>query len=136
MTKTENYNLNQWEATDPIRREDFNADNAAIDAAIKAVEQSVGAAWSPSNAPWEMGTIDIFSAEAGDVLKTFDFEPSAIFLFAAATVGGSAINGNIAKVSYASDMSCYCYITLSGNTLTMTKIAGILVSELQYVALR
>ena len=34
MTKTTNFNLNQWEPTDPIRREDFNADNAAIDAAL------------------------------------------------------------------------------------------------------
>lgn len=38
MTKTEHYNLSQWDASDPIRREDFNADNAAIDAAIKAVQ--------------------------------------------------------------------------------------------------
>ena len=34
MTKTKNYNLNQWEPADPIRRTDFNADNAAIDAAL------------------------------------------------------------------------------------------------------
>ena len=45
MTKTANYNLNQWESTDPIRREDFNADNAAIDAALAGkAEQSVVAA--------------------------------------------------------------------------------------------
>ena len=37
MTKTTNYNLNQWDAEDQVRREDFNADNAAIDAALKAV---------------------------------------------------------------------------------------------------
>ena len=37
MTKTTNYNLNQWEAEDVVRREDFNADNAAIDAALKTV---------------------------------------------------------------------------------------------------
>lgn len=41
MQKTSNYNLNQWESTDPIRREDFNSDNAAIDAAIKAVESAM-----------------------------------------------------------------------------------------------
>ena len=34
MTKTKKYNLNQWEPADPIRRTDFNADNAAIDAAL------------------------------------------------------------------------------------------------------
>ena len=36
MNKTTNYNLNQWEAGDRVLRTDFNADNAKIDAAIKA----------------------------------------------------------------------------------------------------
>ena len=36
MTKTQNYQLNQWEASDYVRREDFNADNAKLDAAIRA----------------------------------------------------------------------------------------------------
>lgn len=31
MTKTQNYNLPQWAAEDPLRREDFNAAFAAID---------------------------------------------------------------------------------------------------------
>ena len=34
MNHTTNYDLNQWEADDRVTREDFNADNAAIDAAI------------------------------------------------------------------------------------------------------
>lgn len=33
---TANYNLSQWERTDQVRMEDFNSDNAKIDAAIKA----------------------------------------------------------------------------------------------------
>ncbi len=36
MQKTSNYQLNQWAATDPIDRKDFNSDNAAIDAALTA----------------------------------------------------------------------------------------------------
>ena len=32
--KTANIHLNQWAASDPVLREDFNADNAAIDAAF------------------------------------------------------------------------------------------------------
>ncbi len=36
---TEHYQLNQWEAEDAVRRVDFNADNAKIDAALKAVDQ-------------------------------------------------------------------------------------------------
>ena len=31
MTKTEHYNLPQWEANDPVRREDFNEAFAALD---------------------------------------------------------------------------------------------------------
>ena len=36
---TTNYQLSQWVKSDQVRMEDFNADNAKIDAAIKAVEQ-------------------------------------------------------------------------------------------------
>lgn len=32
---TENYHLSQWEATDPVLREDFNADNLKIDEALR-----------------------------------------------------------------------------------------------------
>lgn len=39
--QTPNYALNQWEAADQVRMEDFNADNAKLDAAIKAVDQRV-----------------------------------------------------------------------------------------------
>ena len=35
MTKTANYQLNQWEKSDRIQMEDFNRDNCQIDAAIK-----------------------------------------------------------------------------------------------------
>lgn len=35
---TSNYNLNQWEPTDQVRRVDFNADNAKIDSAIASVD--------------------------------------------------------------------------------------------------
>ena len=43
MNQTSNFGLNQWSSTDRIRMEDFNADNAKIDAAL------AGAA-SPSHA--------------------------------------------------------------------------------------
>ena len=35
MEKTENYGLNKWGEHDEIKHEDFNADNAKIDAAIR-----------------------------------------------------------------------------------------------------
>ena len=40
---TTNYNLNQWEATDKVLRTDFNADNAKIDAALKANADAIAA---------------------------------------------------------------------------------------------
>ena len=36
MTKTEHYQLNQWDASDRVLIADFNADNAKIDAALAA----------------------------------------------------------------------------------------------------
>ena len=37
MNYTENYHLNQWDATDRVLRTDFNSDNQKIDAALAAV---------------------------------------------------------------------------------------------------
>ena len=37
MEQTSIYNLNQWVEDDRILREDFNADNAKIEAALAAV---------------------------------------------------------------------------------------------------
>ena len=36
MTQTPNFHLNQWSPEDYVRRTDFNADNAKIDAALEA----------------------------------------------------------------------------------------------------
>ena len=36
--QTKNYGLNQWERTDKVLMEDFNADNAKIDAALASLE--------------------------------------------------------------------------------------------------
>ena len=36
MTQTTNYQLNQWTKSDRVMMDDFNADNAKIDAALKA----------------------------------------------------------------------------------------------------
>ena len=43
MEKTRNYQLNQWAAGDKVQRVDFNADNAKIDAAIKANADAIAA---------------------------------------------------------------------------------------------
>lgn len=68
MKKTEVYSLNQWEASDLIRMEDFNADNARIEAALEGKpgrpellytydgyegEKSAGHAFHLKAADWE-----------------------------------------------------------------------------------
>ena len=40
---TANYELCQWEPTDQVQRLDFNADNAKLDAALQALQQSIAA---------------------------------------------------------------------------------------------
>lgn len=37
--QTKNYQLNQWEASDPVLRSDFNSDNAKIEAALTDLEK-------------------------------------------------------------------------------------------------
>ena len=71
MQKTSNYNLNQWEATDPIRREDFNADNAAIDMALAAMAAGM------SSCRVAYGSYDGTNEYGADhpVTLSFDFKP-------------------------------------------------------------
>ena len=44
MTKTERYQLNQWEASDQVRRTDFNEDNAKIEQALAGQADALGMA--------------------------------------------------------------------------------------------
>lgn len=46
MQHTTNYNLSQYDATDRVTRDAFNADNLAIDAALKSVSDAAGTAQS------------------------------------------------------------------------------------------
>ena len=41
--QTPNYKLSQWERTDKVQMEDFNADNAKIDGALKAQDSALAA---------------------------------------------------------------------------------------------
>ena len=41
MAETGNYQLKQWESTDRILMEDFNADNAKVDQALGALAATV-----------------------------------------------------------------------------------------------
>lgn len=72
--KTENFSLNQWVGTDPVLMEDFNADNAKIDAALQSLvsgqlKMAVGSYYGN-------GT---FGASNPSSLS-FDFVPSVVII--------------------------------------------------------
>jgi len=59
---TSNYGLCQWEASDKVLRTEFNADNAKIDSAIKAVDRRVDGKASTSALDSLKSTVDSLSA--------------------------------------------------------------------------
>ena len=65
MNKTPNYNLNQWEPEDRVLRADFNADNAKLDAAIRAVNDKADAL-SGSKADQSALEAEVQTREAAD----------------------------------------------------------------------
>ena len=135
MEKTQYYNLNKPEVTDPLRVADFNENADLIDAAIKAVEQTVAGAYGPNNLPWVTGVLDLTDADSGDVAKTFDFEPSAILVGARTISPGFGINGGTFRMDEYSSSSRY-YFSLSGTELIATTVSGAPVTELYYLALK
>ena len=44
MTKTTNYQLNQWAKSDRVLMDDFNADNLKVDSALAALGEAIAAA--------------------------------------------------------------------------------------------
>ena len=70
MTKTTNYQLNQWAKSDRIMMDDFNADNQKIDAALAEMPRIVTGTY--------VGTGE-YGASHPNTLA-FDFAPKAIFV--------------------------------------------------------
>ena len=136
MLKTENYNLNKPEVTDPLRLADFNQNSDLIDAAIKAAEQTAMAAYSADNAPWVMGSFSIAGTLWETPAVTFNFEPRAVFIFGYNSICGGAVNGGIAAVPLVKDLSSCSYLELQGNQLLLSYTSGSPQTSLWYLALK
>lgn len=86
MNKTANFQLTQWEKTDRIMMEDFNRDNAAIDAALKSNADKAAAALaavaSCGNCKIATGTYTGNGFYGKDHLTslTFPFEPKLVII--------------------------------------------------------
>ena len=135
MEKTSNFNLNQWAATDPIRREDFNADNAAIDAAIKAAADAASgarttansavntanAAYSATNPPYTIAQVSTTGKVSGDTVYTFTKTPKFIFIRGVYVTGLMRSGDSLTLLDFYHDYSGYeVTFKLSGTKLTMT----------------
>ena len=91
MTHTENYNLPQWEAHDPVRREDFNQAMETIDTSMKAAktagetaqtaalmaQNTANAAYRPGNMPYVAGS---YRGTGNTQTITLGFRPSLLII--------------------------------------------------------
>ena len=126
MTKTTNYQLPQWEAHDPVRREDFNEAFAALDGV-----------YGPEQKPYECGTISIAGGAAeGTVVKTFGFVPNCVLLTLVTTT--LILNGGSGTVytSVVAATTYYRSFSLSGQKLTFTKGTHSSIVTIPYIAFR
>lgn len=115
MTKTSNYQLNQWAATDQVRRTDFNADNQKIDAALKALSLSAG------NCKIVQGSY-VGAGQYGPSNKNvISFSGKPIFVFVHGACCFSALYGTAKAAVLDCESNAYYYLinlTWSGNTLS------------------
>ena len=130
MTQTTNYQLNQWEATDQVKRTDFNADNAKIDAAIhglaagKADAAAVAALQAQVAAKCEIVTGTYVGNNAAQREIYLGRKPKAVLLFAreGMTYGNSFNYGGLAfpdAPAYRGDDTTKCVLTVTNTGFTV-----------------
>ena len=122
MEHTSNYNLSQWAGEDRIQREDFNADNAKIEAAILGANEAAAAA-AASGLKIKTGT---FSGTGSTGTRTYSlgFKPKLLFLRtdninASYTHDRGVVATENMCVTYISGGNCS--MTTPGNPCTLTE---------------
>jgi len=113
--QTEHIGLNQWELTDDVRMEDFNADNAKIDAAL---------AGAPHVAVGHYAGDGTFGKESPTVL-TVDF-PAKFVMIWADDIGNLlvATRGGIGKM-FVGNSSSIVTTAWEGNSLYITHTTNV-----------
>ena len=104
---TQNFNLNQWLATDAVLRSDFNADNQKIDAALKNMPRFVSGSYTGNG----------LTGEENPRKLTFTFTPILVVITADNTEGvvpgavfirGQALsNGMGTEIAYATSLQLH-----------------------------
>ena len=130
MEKTENYGLNQWDAQDAIKRTDFNADNAKIDAALgehsTALNEHAAALALCGNCKIACGSY-VGTGVYGETNQnslTFAFEPKLLFVSGSAFAYSSGNSMTLTVLIYSEGASGYAHYTGNGNVGGVTTRTG------------
>lgn len=109
MNKTANFQLNQWEKTDRVMMEDFNADNAKIEAAL-----------SNRNCQFYTAT---YKGD-GNATKTWDFPAKPIMVLIAGQSITTMIQGSPIGFTQFGANSGRLHVTWDGNRVTWANESG------------
>lgn len=124
MKQTSNYQLNQWEKTDRILMEDFNGDNAKVDAALKALDTNVNAA---AVALTKCGNCQIYTTSyigtgtydsENPCSLTFSKPVAAIIICSNSVHGFASWGGSIRSVYTTVTLSCFTSWSEDRKTIT------------------
>lgn len=111
MEHTNNYQLNLWDGEDRILREDFNADNAKIEAALLGASEAAAAA-AASGLKIKTGT---FSGNGATGTRTYNIgaKPKLVIARTTNTVSSTSYDTGVMITDFAS------ILFRSANTATM-----------------
>ncbi len=128
MNKTANFQLTQWEKTDRIMMEDFNRDNAAIDAALKSSADGVAALQtalaSCGNCKIVYGTYTGTGKYGRENPNKLTFDGNSLFVIikgsigSAPTLGIQAMRGWYTAYTGSADSSTVCHLTWGEHSLS------------------
>ena len=125
MEQTNNYGLSQWDAEDRILMEDFNADNAKIEAAIKDLETSTAQALAKAgNCKIVTGTYQGTGKYGSGNKNTLSFEGSPFLVIVAGSRGFTALRGATGTSSFGSGGGEPFALNLTWGTKSLTWYAG------------
>ena len=115
MNQTANYQLNQWESTDRILMADFNADNAKLDAALKAQSDAIAAKAAQSTVAALTQTVSTKASQSAldSLTQTVSTKAEA----AAVTALSQTVAGHTTALAGKGNCQIY-YTTYAGNGQT------------------
>ena len=127
--KTAHLGLNQWIGSDKPRKDDFNADNAAIDQAIRThVQDATAHVTSQERQAWNQVGYKLYTY-AGDNSEsrtiTLDFAPTFGLLFPVGKPIGGYESGpmqNYQRTGFFSPKGCSVGLSLAEKALTVKNL--------------